>query len=136
IMDLQNENCQNEVDEQILRQTHIKKTGALIKSACEMGVLAAHATEEARIDAIKFGGELGLAFQIVDDILDVEGDCEKLGKPVGNDGNKTTFVTLFGLETAKIMANEATERAMNILKQYENSDFLQFLTQTMLDRKA
>lgn len=138
VMDLQNENSKDQVDVQILSQTHIKKTGALIKSACEMGVIAGHGTKNVFSDAAVFGDELGLAFQIIDDILDVEGNPQELGKPVGgdSDNNKTTFVTFFGLDSAKKMAADSTLRAMNILKKYDNSEFLQFLTHSMLNRNV
>ena len=79
------------------------KTGALIRVACRMGCIAANATDEQIKAADTYGSYLGLAFQIVDDILDVTSTTDVLGKPVGSDAeeNKVTFVTLLGLEAAQ-----------------------------------
>ena len=84
------------------------KTGALIRGACRLGCTAGFAPKEQVALADQYGAKLGLAFQIVDDILDVTSTSEVLGKPVGSDAaeGKTTFVTLLGLEYMKISETE------------------------------
>ncbi len=79
------------------------KTGALLRAAVECGCICAGADEETKKTALLFGEAVGTAFQVTDDILDVEGTTEKLGKPVGSDEaeNKNTFVTMLGIEGAK-----------------------------------
>ena len=113
------------------------KTGALIRVACRMGCIAANATAEQIKAADTYGSYLGLAFQIVDDILDVTSTTDVLGKPVGSDAeeNKVTFVTLLGLEAAQKEAAALTEKAMATLKTLPNSEFLMALTQSLLSRK-
>ena len=88
-----------------------------------------------RVDT--YGSYLGLAFQIVDDILDVTSTTDVLGKPVGSDAeeNKVTFVTLLGLEAAQKEAAALTEKAMAMLKTLPNPEFLMALTQSLLSRK-
>jgi geranylgeranyl diphosphate synthase type II len=100
-----------------LRVMHSKKTGALIRAAAVAGAImggAADATVE-RVDAA--AGDLGLAFQIVDDILDVEGESAELGKTPGKDAaaGKPTYPALFGLDAARAMAAECLERAERAL---------------------
>lgn len=101
------------IDKEILSRMHNKKTGALIQAALVTGGLIAGAGEEDLQRLEKFGQLIGLAFQISDDILDVEGSTEKLGKKVGSDAckNKSTFVTCYGLEKSKEMAKSMIEEA-------------------------
>ena len=113
------------------------KTGALIRGACQMGCIAAFAPLEKIMLAQQYGEKLGMAFQIVDDILDVTGSLETLGKPVGSDAEegKTTFVTLMGLEKAKAYAEKLTWEAEEILQQFANHAFLLDLTRELLTRE-
>ncbi len=100
-----------------LRAMHLRKTGALIRAAAVSGALMGGA-DEAAIQAItRWASEIGLAFQIVDDILDVEGDTSALGKTVGKDAadDKPTYPSLFGLDRARTMAAECTDHARAIL---------------------
>ena len=92
---------------------HEGKTGALIIAACLLGVVAAGGSEADLEVAKEYAKNIGLAFQIVDDILDVTGEKEVLGKPVGSDaGNgKTTFVTVYGVEKSRELAAKYTEDA-------------------------
>lgn len=135
IMDIENE-TRTGIDEKRLTQTHLKKTGALIKAACELGCIAAGASAELRGAANDYGAALGLAFQIVDDILDVTGNEETLGKPVGSDeeDHKTTYVSLLGLEGAKQKAADYTEQAFDALKLFPEHEFLTDLTEWLLTR--
>lgn len=113
------------------------KTGALIRGACRLGCTAAGASAEEIALADQYGAKLGLAFQIVDDILDVTSTSEVLGKPVGSDAQegKTTFVTLLGLEQARQKAAVLTEEAKAILAQFPDHAFLLDLTEELLMRE-
>ncbi len=113
------------------------KTGALIRAACRLGCTSAFASKEQIALADQYGAKLGLAFQIVDDILDVTSTSEVLGKPVGSDAEegKTTFVTLLGMEAAKARAAALTEEAEQLLTQFPEHEFLMALTQELLRRE-
>lgn len=93
------------------------KTGALIAAAAEMGCVLAGGSQEQRHSVRRYAECVGLAFQIQDDILDVVGDTETLGKPVGSDAKseKTTFVTLKGLETCRELVQKLTNEAVDAL---------------------
>ena len=96
-----------------LRKMHARKTGAIIRASAVSGAVMAGA-EEAAVTAIdSFAADIGLAFQIVDDILDVEGSAAQLGKTVGKDAasTKPTYPALFGLERSKALAADCLERA-------------------------
>jgi geranylgeranyl diphosphate synthase type II len=101
-----------------LKTMHAKKTGALIRAAAAAGAIMGGGTDE-QIDAIdRAAAELGLAFQIVDDILDVEGASAALGKTPGKDAaaGKPTYPALYGLETSRKMAAECLRRAEGALR--------------------
>ena len=121
---------------QALLEMYSLKTSALLKSACCSGCIAAGADEDTVQNAAMYAEKLGLAFQIVDDILDVTGDEKVFGKPIGSDAEsgKTTYVTLYGLEKAHEKAEELTNEALEILSNWENSDFIKELTKKLLNR--
>ncbi len=135
-IDIDNE-TRNDVDEANLRYMYSLKTGALIRTSCRMGCIAAGADEETTKLADEYAKKIGLAFQIIDDILDVVSTTEELGKPVGSDeeNNKTTFVTVMGIEKAKSEADKLTEEALAILDKFSGSEFLKALTTELLDRR-
>ncbi len=100
-----------------LQEMHARKTGAIIRAAAVSGAVMAGA-EESTVTAIdRFATEVGLAFQIVDDILDVEGSAAQLGKTAGKDAARTkpTYPALFGLERSKTFARECLDRARETL---------------------
>ncbi len=134
VMDLAAEN--RTVDADWLRQMHEGKTSALIQAACELGVLAGGGDEHDLSAAADFGLHLGLAFQFIDDILDVTATEEQLGKPIGSDDrqHKTTCVTLYGLERARQLAAESTALALDALRHFGSPPFLCALTRQMLER--
>ncbi|MDE5583743.1 MAG: polyprenyl synthetase family protein [Ruminococcus sp.] len=136
VIDMENER-RNDVDEKNLRNMYRCKTGQLIAVSCVMGCICAGADDEILKTASEYGFRLGLAFQIVDDILDVIGNSEELGKPVGSDReeNKTTFVTLYGVEKAQQIADSVTAEALECLLKIPHSDFLVRLTEMLLKRK-
>ena len=115
VMDLANEG--RAVDAARLRETDMLKTGALIRAAAAMGCIAAGAPGELRKAADRYAADIGLAFQIVDDILDTVGDPAALGKAVGSDAanDKSTYVTLLGLEGAKAEAERLRASAVDAL---------------------
>ena len=121
---------------QALLEMYSLKTSALLKAACCSGCIAAGADEDTVQNAAMYAEKLGLAFQIVDDILDVTGDENVFGKPIGSDAEsgKTTYVTLYGLEKAHEKAEELTNEALEILSNWENSDFIKELTKKLLNR--
>lgn len=104
-------------DEDILKLICSLKTGALIKASCIIGCVLAGADEVKISAAQKYAENIGLAFQIVDDILDEIGDEKKLGKPIKSDKNneKSTFVSLFGIEKCKLLVDELTKSAKDSL---------------------
>ena len=134
VIDLASEG--KKIDADTLSKMHSLKTSALIRSACCMGAVCADADEENVKNASEYGEYLGLAFQVIDDILDVVGDEKQLGKPIGSDeqNDKTTYVSLFGLEVAHKKAEQYTNKALSILDKYEGSEFLKELTKTLLKR--
>ena len=136
VIDIDNE-TRDDVDEANLRYMYSLKTGALIRTACRMGCIAAGASREKIKLADEYAKKIGLAFQIIDDILDVTSTTEELGKPVGSDeeNNKTTFVTVMGIEKAKEEADMLTGEAMALLENFDGSDFLKALTMELLDRR-
>ena len=96
-----------------LQRMHARKTGALIRASAVSGAVMAGAAEDAVTAIDRFAADVGLAFQIVDDILDVEGSAAELGKTAGKDaaGTKPTYPALFGLDRSKALAAECLERA-------------------------
>jgi len=101
------------LDSDGLRAMHARKTGALIRAAAVSGAVMAGADEEAVTAIDRFATEVGLAFQIIDDILDVEGDATSLGKSAGKDAAaaKPTYPALFGLDRSRELAADCLARA-------------------------
>ena len=136
IMDVENES-RDDVTLDRLEATHQKKTGALIRVACELGCIAAGASKELRAAAVEYGKNLGLAFQVCDDILDVTGNELLLGKPGGSDAEeeKATYVTLLRLDEAKETAKNYTEQAYQALEAFEENGYLWDITESLLTRE-
>ncbi len=113
------------------------KTGALIAASVEMGAILGHVPSEGRQHLRGFARDIGLAFQIVDDIIDVEGDEALAGKAVGKDdaAGKATFVSLMGLDRAKSQAELLTEQAIGQLSSYgSEADLLRAVARYILER--
>ena len=136
VLDLQFEKS-NPTAEQLI-DMYKRKTSGLLIAAALLGLIAAGKTdEEAFNNAKNYASDLGVAFQIIDDILDCTADEAVLGKPVGSDekNNKTTFVTLFGLEKAKEYAMQFTQSALDSLEKFEGDKTnLIALTEYLLKR--
>ena len=124
-------------DKKELEDMYSKKTGALLSAATEIGCILGGADDNNIKLASKFALKLGLAFQIIDDILDIIGDEQLSANPIGSDAenNKTTIATLLGVTKAKSYAEELTDEALSILSQF-NGDItvLKALTEFLLNR--
>jgi geranylgeranyl diphosphate synthase, type II len=100
-----------------LREMHSRKTGALIRASAVSGAIMASAPDDLVAAIDRYATDLGLAFQIVDDLLDIEGSPEELGKSAGKDaaGAKPTYPSLYGLDASRTLATECIERARQTL---------------------
>ena len=135
VIDLANEGKQ--IDLTTLEALQRGKTAALLIAACVMGARLAGATPVLEQAARTFGEGIGLSFQIIDDILDVTADAAKLGKPVGSDAEneKTTYVSLLGLEEARRLAAQRTAEAVEALAVFgDAADGLRQLAMALLNR--
>lgn len=105
------------VDMETLKYIHKNKTGKLLRLPIEIGCVIGDASKEIREKLEEYADLIGLAFQIKDDILDIEGDFEKLGKPVGSDAEleKSTYPSLIGMEESKKLLDETLEKAKKII---------------------
>ncbi|KJS14168.1 MAG: hypothetical protein VR67_01445 [Peptococcaceae bacterium BRH_c8a] len=125
------------VDEDMLEYIHTRKTGALIRVSVRAGAILSGASEAQLQKLTDYANSLGLAFQIVDDILDVVGDEQIIGKPVGSDqrNQKATYPALFGLDAARQKATEAAETALSSLNSFgSEAQFLRGLVQFVINR--
>ena len=111
-----------------------RKTGALINAACVLGAVAGGASESQIDAAAQFASALGLAFQIRDDMLDVIGTQEEMGKGVGTDSAKNTFVRLYGLPKCEELVQRYTNIAIEALSAFEDSGYLKDLAYSLTNR--
>jgi farnesyl diphosphate synthase len=122
-----------------LETMHRMKTGALLRSAVQMGGIAANLSNEELVRLDQFGSSLGLLFQVVDDILDASSDSQTLGKTAGMDAaaNKPTFVSLMGLTAARSLSEELYEEAIACLTIWgENAQLLSSIADKVLRRDS
>ena len=121
-----------------LMEIHARKTAALIRGACLMGVACAGGTAEQEAAAVDYAEALGLAFQIRDDMLDVLSTAEELGKPIGSDAQegKTTFMSLYGAEECEKRILVLTEQAKQAARRFDDSEFLTALADSMAVRRS
>ena len=137
VVDVESEG--KEIDADTLKFIHIHKTSALLESAMLIGAVLAGASEQQQRTVELAARELGLAFQIRDDILDVTGNTDELGKPVGTDekNHKNTYVALEGLEKAKEDVKRYSESAIDRLKSLPaRNEFLYELIEELIDRRS
>jgi geranylgeranyl diphosphate synthase type II len=132
VLDMQSEQRQCTAQEVIDIQS--RKTGALIRASCMLGVLAGNGSEEQLRAASEFATHLGLAFQIRDDMLDVIGDEKELGKAVGMDEHKNTFVQLYGVEECDKMVHKHTELALRSLDAFTDTEFIRDIAKQLTER--
>lgn len=127
------------LDADTLRFMHQAKTGALFRAAIRAGAILAGASAEELQLLTQYAEQFGLAFQITDDILDVVGSQEIIGKPIGSDekNNKATYVTIYGLENAKIMAQQAVVEALSCLQPFgSKADILHQMANYLITRNS
>ena len=117
-------------------QIQSRKTGALIRAACTTGVLCGGGSREQQDAAGCFASQLGLAFQIRDDMLDVIGTQEEMGKGVGTDETKNTFVRLYGLERCEELVQTYTALAIDALSVFPNNGYMTALAKSLTDRRV
>lgn len=135
-LDIESEGKMISIDE--LRTIHKKKTGALICASLRCGAILANASSQQLNLITDYGEHIGIAFQIVDDILNVEGDFATLGKPIGSDEKlkKATYPAILGMDKAKSLAVEHTRQAIEIARQLDqDSTILQQIALYILFRK-
>ena len=113
-----------------------RKTGRLIIAACALGVIAGGGTQEQFQAACKFASALGLAFQIRDDMLDVIGTQEEMGKGVQTDAAKNTFVRLYGLDKCEELVNKYTQMALEALNVFDNKEYMVHLARSLTERRV
>ena len=118
-----------------VRDIQLRKTGALIRCACILGVIAGGGTDDQVCAAATFADALGYAFQIRDDMLDVIGTQEEMGKGVGTDAQKNTFVRLYGLETCAQLVEKYTQEAVAALSAFEDNTYMIQLAHSLTDRR-
>lgn len=136
IVDLESENKQISAD--MLHYMHKYKTGALIKAPILSAAALCGANEEQIKYLEEYAENIGLGFQIKDDILDIEGNFETLGKAVGSDvaNQKSTFVTIYGLDESKKMLVDITNKSINVLRKFgDEAQFLVNLSNYLLTRE-
>ena len=134
VLDILSEERECTEDEILAIQS--RKTGALIRAACALGAIAGGATEEQFDAACRFAAALGLAFQIRDDMLDVIGTKEEMGKGVGTDATKNTFVRLYGLERCEELVKTYTDLALEAISIFPDNDLLCQLALSLTTRRT
>ena len=137
VMDLEAEGGKP-VDAEQLRRIHDRKTAALLETSCRFGGISAGANGEQMAALSQFGRALGLAFQVIDDILDTTQSTETLGKTAGKDeaAGKATYPALIGLEASRAEAARLTAEAKSALEIFDSSgDMLRAAADYLLDRE-
>ena len=137
VLDLQSTGKNQEREEgENLRAIHSKKTSALIRAATVAGAIVAGAAEEAIKAIDTYASHFGLAFQIIDDVLDVEGASDKLGKTVGKDATtgKVTYPSLYGIDESKRLAAESISNAHAALETFSRNSRLSEIAEWALKR--
>ena len=133
VLDIMSE--QRTLSEQEVLDIQTRKTGALINAACVLGAVAGGANQEQLRAAAEFAGLLGLAFQIRDDMLDVIGTSQEMGKGVGTDALKNTFVRLYGLEECEKLVEKYTQAAIAALNIFADKSFITALARSLTGRR-
>lgn len=134
VLDIMSE--ERELTEQEVLDIQNRKTGCLISAACALGVIAGGGSEKQYEAACQFAAGLGLAFQIRDDMLDVIGTQEELGKATGVDTEKNTFVKLYGLERCEELVATYTNYAIEALNAFSDTSFLEALAKSLTERRV
>lgn len=134
VLDIRSET--RELTEREVIDIQSRKTGALINAACVLGVIAGGGDDDEIQAASTFAGALGMAFQIRDDMLDVIGTKEEMGKGVGTDDTKNTFVKLYGLEKCEELVQRYTDIAIDALQVFDDNTYMVSLAKSLTDRRV
>ena len=134
VLDIQSE--ERTLSEQEVLDIQSRKTGALIRAACACGAIAGGASDAQFDAACQFAAGLGIAFQIRDDMLDVIGTKEEMGKGIGTDEIKNTFVRLYGLEKCEELVRKYTDYAINALDAFDDTAYLKSLAMSLTTRRT
>jgi geranylgeranyl diphosphate synthase type II len=137
VVDIQSEG--KEGDPSIVKFIHTRKTGALIAASVSSGAILGGAGKDQLKDLTSYGKDIGLAFQVADDILNVEGSSQEMGKSVGSDARqgKITYPAVFGLERSKEIQKALVDRALESLKSFEErADPLRQIARYIIKRKT
>ncbi len=136
IIDIENEG--KKISYELLNKLHKKKTGALIKAAVALGCIAGGADDISMKKALEYAENIGIVFQIIDDILDKYGSFEELGKPIGSDAanGKTTFMTYMARDEALALAEDLTNKAVSAISDIRGTEMLAELAVYLLTRKS
>lgn len=137
VVDIQSEN--RFIDKGVLDYIHAHKTGALFRASVRAGAMMGGASDRQIEKLTEYAENLGMAFQITDDILDVEGDSKKMGKTAGSDQRKQkcTFPVIYGLAESKALARDSVEGAVAALDNFgPEADVLRYLAKYLLDREV
>ena len=133
VLDIMSEHRECTEDEVLAIQS--RKTGGLIRAACVLGTIAGGGSAEQIQAAAQFADALGLAFQIRDDMLDVIGTQEEMGKGVGTDETKNTFVRIYGIEKCEELVNRYTDIAVAALDAFPDRTYMTILAKQLTDRR-
>lgn len=128
-----------EVDLATVEYMHVLKTGAMLRASLEMGAVLSGAAPEQILLLTRYGQHMGLAFQITDDLLDIEGDMEEMGKRPGSDlaKNKKTYPAILGLQRSREAAREHVDEALGALESFgDSAEPLRAIARYLLVRKA
>ena len=134
VLDIMSEERDCTEDEVIAIQS--RKTGCLFNAACVLGAIAGGADSNQIEAAGKFSGAIGMAFQIRDDMLDVIGTQQEMGKGVGTDGVKNTFVRIYGIEQCETLVSKYTKIAIEALDAFGDHDYLAELAESLTSRRV
>lgn len=134
VLDMESE--ERELTEEEVLAIQSRKTGCLISAACCLGVIAGGGSQQQLDAAAQFAAGIGLAFQIRDDMLDVIGTQEEMGKGVGTDEKKNTFVRLYGLDRCAELVEKYTAYALDALSAFEEAKYLTTLAGLLTERRV
>ena len=137
VIDLESEG--KKVNAEVINELNLLKTAGLLRAAAKIGVILADGTDEQIKAADEYGINVGICFQIVDDILDFTSDTATLGKPTGSDlkNDKSTYLSLYGMDKCKDMVKELTDKALSCLDKFSgDTTFLRELTLYLAERKS
>ena len=132
VLDMESE-CRQCTEQEVL-DIQTRKTGALIRAACMLGVLAANGSRDQLQSAASFASHLGLAFQIRDDMLDVIGNAQQLGKATGVDTLKNTFVQLYGIDKCDELVRSHTEQAIRSIGAFKENGYMTHIAMMLTTR--